>query len=541
MLLANMALGIAVLSILVLSVRFLQRHFVALPRDGGGYTEALIGAPQFINPILALNNDVDLDLTHLLFQGLYRINEEGAVERALASHEEVSEDGKTYVITLQQDALWHDGTPVTAEDVVFTFDRILDPESQSPFLKTFKDLRVEAVDEHTVKMTLVQPYAPFLSTLTVGILPAHIWSDIPAANTGLAEYNLKPIGSGPYIFQSLTKDRLGTVKSYRLIRFPKFSGQRPHVETMTFRFYPSQDEALGAVERHQVEGISFVSQEMRTQLEKERVVFQELRLPQYTAVFFNQRNVLLKEKLLRQTLERAISKDAIIAQALEGAGEPIHTPILPGFLGHNPEVKGLAYDVDAAKKALDDAGWSLFEGETVRKKNGKELRFTLTTVDRPEYTKTAQLLREYWSAVGVGVDIRLFSSNDIIRKVIKPRDYEALLFGEIIGTDPDPYPFWHSSQSFDPGLNLAIFYNKDVDQLLEEARQISDPEQRRMKYLHFQNILAEEQPAIFLYNPYYIYGLPQKIKGFSLQRITYPSDRFNSIEKWYVKTSIGWR
>jgi peptide/nickel transport system substrate-binding protein len=240
-------------------------------------------------------------------------------------------------------------------------------------------------------------------------------------------------------------------------------------------------------------------------------------------------------------LEHAVSKEGIIQEALHGAGNPIYTPILPGFLGYNNAIQGLAFDADGAKKALDNAGWSWLAGDSVRKKNGKELRFTLTTVDRPEYTKTAQMLRDLWAAIGVAVDIRLFSSNDILKKVIKPREYEALLFGEIIGTDPDPYPFWHSSQATDPGLNLAMYANKQVDQLLEEARQISDPEKRRLKYLHFQNLLADDQPAIFLYNPYYLYVLPQKIKGFTLERITFPSDRFNGIEKWYIKTRRGWR
>ncbi|MFH1170983.1 MAG: ABC transporter substrate-binding protein, partial [bacterium] len=231
----------------------------------------------------------------------------------------------------------------------------------------------------------------------------------------------------------------------------------------------------------------------------------------------------------------------IIQQALGGAGEPIHSPILPGFLGYNATIRGLALDPTAAGKQLDAAGWTWLAGDAVRKKSGKELRFSLSTVDRAEYTKTAELLRQSWMKIGVGLEVRLYSSNDILKKVIQPRDYEALLFGEIIGVDPDPYPFWHSSQSYDPGLNLAIFYNKQVDQLLEEARQTNDLEKRRLMYLQFQNILADEEPAIFLYNPYYLYALPKKMKGFTITRISVPSDRFIGIEGWYIKTQRGWR
>lgn len=537
----RVATAVLVLSILVLGIRLYSSHVVALAKAGGEYTEGMVGTPQYINPVLALNNDVDLDLSHLIFQGLFRINEKGEVVPDLAAHDEVSSDGKTYVITLRQNAQWQDNEPITANDVIFTFERIQDADAQSPLLKTFRDVQFEAVNDLTVKITLPQPYAPFLSTLTVGILPQHLWADIPASNTALAEYNVKPIGSGPYMFQSLTKDRQGTIRSYHLVRFEGYQGDRPYIDALNFRFYTTQNDALAALKRHQVEGLSFVTQDAEQEVIKDDAIIQQLRLPQYTAVFFNQRNDLLKDKLIRQTLERAISREGIIKDALHGAGVPIYTPILPGFLGFNDTIQGLAYDPDAAKKALDNAGWSWLAGDSVRKKSSKELRFTLTTVDRPEYVKTAQILRDAWAGIGVGVDIRLFSSNDIIKKVIKPRDYEALLFGEIIGTDPDPYPFWDSSQAADPGLNLAMYANKQVDQLLEEARQTNDPEQRRLMYLHFQNILADDEPAIFLYNPYYLYVLPKKVKGFTLQRITYPADRFNDIEKWYIKTKRGWK
>lgn len=540
-LIARLAVLFLLLGLTIVAVRFYQRHIVELPKPGGTYSEALVGSPKFINPVLAFSNDVDLDLSHLLFRGLYDVDSQGMVEHELASHEEVSQDQKTYIITIRRDAFWHDGQPITAHDILFTFDRILDPESQSPYLKTFKGVRVEAIDDSTVRFTLPDPYAPFLSTLTVGLLPAHLWGDIPAANTSLTEYNLKPVGSGPFVFHSLSKDRLGNIKSYRLIRNERFYGPRPYLDELIFRFHPTIEEAVDAIRHKNADGLSFTTKNVRSLLDNDKMNFRQLRLPQYTAVFFNQRNQFFKEKVLRQALERAVSKDAIIQEALGGAGEPIHTPILPGFLGHNPAVQGLAFNPVEARRMLDEAGWKLAEGETVRKKDGKELRFTLTTVDRSEYIRTVEMLHDAWNTIGVGLEIHLFSSNDIIKKVIKPRDYEALLFGEIVGVDPDPYPFWHSSQSFDPGLNLAIFYNKQVDQLLEEARQTHDEEQRRIKYLHFQNILAEEQPAIFLYNPFYIYALPNNVKGFALERISIPSDRFHGVEEWYTNTRKAWR
>jgi len=243
----------------------------------------------------------------------------------------------------------------------------------------------------------------------------------------------------------------------------------------------------------------------------------------------------------------SINKEEIIQEALSGEGEIINGPILPGYIGYNPEIKKYQFDLEAAKKELEDAGWvypQTAEGEPpaqVRVKGEAELAFAISTIDQQEYLKTVEIIKEAWQTIGVRVETKIYSTKDIQKKVIKPRAYEALLFGEIIGTDPDPYPFWHSSQSRDPGLNLAVFYNKDIDQLLEEARKTNDEEQRRMKYLHFQNILADEIPAIFLYNSIYTYGLNNKIKGREGKYITVPSNRFSGIENWYINTKRVWK
>lgn len=537
----RIAMVVALIAFVSLAVRFLGRHIEQMPRAGGDYAEALVGYPQYVNPILAYGNEVDQNLNQLIFAGLFRTDASGALMPSLADHYEVSEDQKTYIVTLRQDALWHDNVPLTASDVAFTFDRIKDPAFQSPYYARFKDVTVDIVGDYAIQFTLAAPYAPFLSTLTVGILPEHLWSDIPAANITLTEYNTKPVGSGPFAFEQLTKDRLGTIKSYRLARFDEYFGEKPYLDSITFRFYPEKTDVLDAVKRRKVDGVGFIPSDQRDEFADRGLNLQNLRLPQYTAVFFNQRNPLLKEKIIRQALERAIDKQALIDGALNGAGEVIHSPILPGFLGYNAAIQGLAFDTTAARKQLDDAGWTWLEGDASRKKNGKELRFTLTTVDRSDYVATAELLRAAWAAIGVTIDVHIFSSDDIIKKVVKPRDYEALLFGEILGTDPDPYPFWHSSQSYDPGLNLAIFYNKDVDKLLEEARQTNDTAVREQKYLQFETIIAEELPALFLYDPYYTYGLPKRMRGFTLDRIFLPSDRFNGVEHWHVRTRLGWQ
>ena len=169
-------------------------------------------------------------------------------------------------------------------------------------------------------------------------------------------------------------------------------------------------------------------------------------------------------------------------------------------------------------------------------KNKKELKIVLTTVDRLENIKVAQIIQKFWQDIGIKVDLKIIDPKNIQEEAIETRDYEALFYGKNVGFDPDPYPFWHSSQASYPGLNLSLYSNKQADQLLEEARKNSDLKQRESKYFKFQDILIEDLPAIFLYNPTNTYIINKKIKGVDVAQIVNPADRFIDIKDWYVKT-----
>lgn len=534
-------LALFLISGIVLGIRFYLGHTKEVPVSGGEYVEGLVGNPAYINPILAPSNDTDMDISRLVFSGLFEYNEQRELVPDLAESYELSEDQKTYTIHLKNNIKWHDGQPFSSEDVLLTIEAIQNQEIKSPLALNLRGVTAEAPDGSTIILTLTEPFAPFLNSLTFGILPYHIWSDIQPVSFHLAETNLKPIGTGPYKFNSLKKDRSGNIKSYELIRNPDYYQRPAYIEKIRFVFYPDLESLIEAGRDKKVEGLGYVPKESKEFLSKNKeIVSHLLHLPQYTAVFLNQKNQLLKNLDIKQALAYAINKPEIIEQVLKGEGEPIHAPILPGFIGYNPEVKKYEFEPTKAIETLDKAGWALDEESGMRKKDGQELRFTLTTIDQPDFVATANLLKDYWQKIGVGVELRIIDGSRIEKYVIKPRDYEALLVGEIVGTDPDPYSFWHSSQGRDPGLNLSVYVNKDVDQLLEEARKTTDLEQRQMKYLHFQNILADELPALFLYNPTYTYGLNANIKGFNLNRITIPSDRFTNIENWYIKTKREW-
>jgi len=584
--------ALIVISLIFIVFNFYYRNFLPTPRVGGEYIEGLFGAPQYINPILSQTNDVDADISRLVFSGLMRYDRDLQIVPDLAASWQESEDKKTYTFVLKENVKWHDDQGVSADDVVFTFQSIKDPDFKSPLLISLRGVEIEKIDDLTVKFILPGPYPSFLEVLTVGILPEHIWGEIPPINAHLTEYNLKPIGTGPWQFEKLTKDRLGNIKSYALIPNLNYYGPKPYLQKITFKFYPDFETGVSALKNHSIEGISFLPKDLKTSLGgKKDIKYYSFYLPQYTAVFFNQKaNEILKEKNVRKALALSINKSKILSEALQLEGEIIDGPILPVSISPDPATK-IEFNPNLANQILDEAGWQRITPQDYqdfiakqeaekqnqdnqkteaeknveakptstaevtpeeknkeeaqpafyRKKDNKILAVTLTTVNQPENDKAARLIQEFWQNIGVKVDLQIVEGSKISREVIKPRNYQILLFGIIVGSNPDPYPFWHSSQAQDPGLNLALWANRDVDNLLEDAKKATDQETLTKDYQKFYNILAEELPAIFLYNPTYTYVTAPKIKGLNIDRIITPADRFNNIEDWYIKTQRTWQ
>ncbi len=521
------------------AARFILAKTVSAPDFGGEYVEGLIGFPQYVNPLLAQTNDVDTDLSKLIFSGLFKYNEKRELVPDLAEKFEISEDKKIYTVYLKENLRWQDDEPLTAADVVFTLSLIQDPLFKSPLYSSFRGVETEKVDDRTVRFKLTEAYVAFSGMLTFGLLPEHLWYDVPPQSANLAEYNIKPVGSGPFEFKSLTKDKNGGIKIYTLVRNEKFYGQKPYLEKLIFKFYPDFPTALDALQNKNIEGITFVPEEYKESLQSKKIKKYLLSLPQYTAIFFNQKsNEFLKDESVRKALALAIDKTKLVEEVLGQDGEVILGPILPGYVGYSDQIKS-EFNQTTAAELLEKAGYKLDNG--VRKKGEQVLKITLTTVERSEYVKTAEATKSAWEALGVQVDLQVIPGMRIQREVIRPRVYEALIIGTVVGFDPDPFPFWHSSQVEDPGLNLSLYANRKVDKLLEEARQESNILERAKKYIEFQNILIEDTPAVFLYSPRYTYAVGEEVRGIGVSRINVPSDRFAGIENWYKKTRRQWK
>ncbi|MEO6078090.1 MAG: peptide ABC transporter substrate-binding protein, partial [Candidatus Andersenbacteria bacterium] len=489
------------------------------------------------------SSDVDSDLSRLVYSSLFTLDSSLSLQNDLAESYEISKDSKTYTVHIKHNVQWSDGKPLTADDVVFTIQSIQNSQYASPLASSFQGVQVQKIDDYTVSFALQQTtYAPFLSNLTVGIAPKHVWESIPPKSVGLAEQELKPVGSGPYKFQELTtKKKTGEATAIKLTRNNAYYGTRPYITNIAFSFFNTHEEAISALTSGKVDGIGYLPVSLLTDVQRHpSLEIHSLLLPQYFALFFNAgKNSALGDAGVRAALALATDRTAIIQDALQNQGEFMGLPIPSGTFDFS-DIKNPVFDIQKAQQNLDDAGWKLNTQDNTRTKDGKQLHVTITTTDWPEYIKTAELIQRQWKQAGIQVDINSVSTGTIQQTVVAPRDYEILLYGENLSADPDPYSFWHSSQVKSPGLNLSLLQDKDTDKYLEAARKATDTNARQEALHAFVQRFLDINPAIILYRPHYLYVSKNNVQGMGITNGALPSDRFNDVSHWYVETKRVW-
>ena len=547
-------LGIVLLGALLAYLTFTSAT-VIVPGAGGTYVEGLAGDPQYINPILCQHNQVDRDLCSLIFNGLTKLNEGGEIIPDLAERWEISDDFLSYTFHLRRDVLWHDEVPFNADDVVFTVQAMQDPGYRgAPYLaELWRSVEVVKVDSHTVKLTLEQPFAPFLHYTAVGILPAHLLAEVPAESLPNNPFNLHPIGTGLFRVEEVNAEHA------LLQANPLFYGPKPYLNRIEFRLYPNHEGALRAYERGEVQGISRVLPEDLPEAVEANSGLQlfSAQLTGYTLILLNLQDPELpffQEKLVRQALFYAIDRQELVDRVLKGQGLVASSPVLPETWAYDNGVVGYEYNPQRAEDSLNEAGWrvpslsamvgdtnssnnnSSEEGnESAREKEGVRLAFTLLTDDDPLHVELAREIARQWEAIGVKATPRAIGSG-LVREYLIPRKFEALLIDLELDGDPDPYPLWHSTQANAEGQNYAGFISYEVDKLLEEARCTTDSGKRAELYCCFQEIFADEVPSLLLYYPIYTYAVDEKVKGVQLGPMGDPSDRFRNVTEWYIVT-----
>ncbi len=511
----------------------------AEPKTGGTYTEALVGALGRLNPLFDHLNPADRDVNRLLYRGLLRFDARGLPQPDLAEAWGIAKDGKTYNLALRRDAVWHDGTPITAADVLFTIDLMRrDDLPVDPNLRTlWQQVEVQALDAYTIQFRLKEPFAPFLDYLTFGLLPKHVWEGIAPEEMVDAAPNLMPVGNGPFRFDHFLV-RQGQLIGIVLKTFDDFYLGRPYLDEFVFRYYDTPQAALEAYQKGEVLGLAEVTPDVLPQaLQAPRLNFYTARLPRLTLVLFNLRQnqaPFLAEASVRRALLLALNRERMIKRVLHSQGMIADSPIFPGTWAYDPQTPRVPYDPDAAARLLDEAGYVLGD-DGVRAKEGARLRFTLSHPNTATHTQLAREIQRDWARIGVEVTLQPLPYERLIADRLEPRNYQAALVDLDFSRspDPDPYVFWHKSQVTE-GQNYSGWEHERASTLLELARVTPDLTKRTKLYYSFQQIFAEELPALPLFYPVYTYAVDQQVKGIRLGPVFDRSDRFNQVTQWYM-------
>lgn len=508
---------------------------VMVPAEGGVFREGVAGNPKYINPLRCDVTEVDYDLCALLFRGLTHTDKKGRAVPDVAESWIISGDGLTYDFRLKQGQYWDDGEPVTVDDVIFTVGILQDPDVYSlPALSSlWQAVQVSKVDDRTVRFTLREAFSPFLDYTSIGLLPRHIFATAPPVDVA-TKLNTTPIGNGAMKVTEMAADHITLGPN------PFHAGKKPYIGTLELRYYPDHPSLFPAYVAGEIDGISRVLPESVP----EAIVRDDLQLfssaqPSYINVTLNLDNPnvpFFQEKAVRQALLYGLNREALIQDVAAGQGIIAHSPILPDNWAFNPNVARYPYAPDKARALLDQAGWIDANGDGIREKDGRPLQFVLHTND--DATRSALITRiaEDWAAIGVKAQATPVTFAGLVNDLLAPRTFEAVLIGWETPGDPDPYPLWHSTQVAGAGQNYSGWKNEQADRVMERARAELDESKRQELYGEFQQIFADEVPALLLYYPVYTYGVSSRVSNVQMGALNHPSQRFESFADWYMET-----
>ena len=511
------------------------------PVEGGVYTEALVGNLQRLNPLLDSNNNVDRDVDGLIFSGLAKFDSRGIAQPDLAESIGVSQDGTLYNIVLRPDLKWHDGQPLTSEDILFTVDLIRDGGDYIPedVKSLWNTVDITAFDDQTMQIKLPEAYAPFMDYLAFGVLPKHVFGQMNLEQIVNSSINLQPVGSGPYQFSELIMDGT-TITGISLKAFADYYGTKPFLQEIIFRYYADAPSAYQAFKDGYVQGISQVTPDVLIDaLGNTELSIYTGRLPQISMIMFNlndQSVAFLQDAEIRKALLMGINRTGLINQLFNGQAIQANGVILPGTWAFNENTPVIPFDLDQAETLLKQAGF-VVTGETnaVRKKDEIELTFILSYPEDELHRKIAEYIAADWKKLEINVTLEPVPSDLFISEKLDPRGFQAALVDLNLNhtPDPDPYPFWDLGQAAG-GQNYTQWSNRLASDSLEQARVTTDIAERTRLYHNFQAIFSNELPALPLYYPVYNYAVDAQIQGVTMGPLFDTSDRFATIAEWFI-------
>ena len=489
---------------------------------------ALGGEISILNPILSADS-ASSSVQGPIFNGLTKINEKLEIVPDLAQRWTVSKDGKVFTFYLRKDVLWHDGKQFTAQDVKFTYDSILDPKvnsvRRSDYIIDGKPIRFKVIDPYTVEAVLPRPFAPFLASAGMSILPEHL---LKGKDLNTSGFNQKPVGTGPFKFKEWVASDHAS-----LVRNEKYHLGAPLLSGLIYRIIPDENSRLIALEAGQIDESDVPPREIDRIKRLKGLNVYEYEALTYTYLGFNLANPVFSDKRVRQALAYATDKKQLINLIFMGTASPAYSPFSPVSWVYENKVEKYPFDRKRAEKLLEEAGWKKGSDGT-RKKGSKPLEFTiLVNQGNKEREKAAVILQWQYKKIGAKVNVRVMEWSAMLRILNAskdPKDFDAVIIGWSLGIDPDQYSIWHSSQ-YPSGLNFVKYKDPKIDGLLEKGRTTMDREGRKQVYSQLQKMIAADQPYIFLWYPKAVVAVSKKAGGLSKPG---PAGLFLNIEKVFV-------
>lgn len=519
----------------------------ALPLEGGDYVEGIAARPLHLNPLVSdtSRDSAAADIQALVFNGLMSIGVNGIPKTALAQSFEINDAATVYTFTLRTNVFWHDGTPVTIDDVLFTLKAVQNRSFSGDRSASdiWRNVLIDRVDDQRVRCTLSAPFAPFLSRATFPILPKHILGTLPPDEWGKVPFDRQPIGTGPYRLIELTTDHA------LLHANPQYYEGHPFINSIELRFFDSPQATLAALTRNEIMGFGFLSPNDLVQGPLPRgMVRYRAPLDSYTTLTFNMREGPLMDQGLRRALAKGFDKDALITQTLNGQVVRIDTPLLSGWSTEMKQHRWYPYDQASAAEDLTRLGY-LTGPDGVRVKDGEVLVLSLLTDAAPDHVATANEIARQWGALGVKVVVEQIDTTELQQRLTDHRFSMAIQGWRRLGADPDVFELWHSSQASRDN-NYAGLRDDRIDTLLAQARGNRTLPERASDYAEFEQRWVELVPSIMLYQPLFIYTTTEHLRGLNFAafddtgtQLSFTNiligreDRFRHIEDWFLRSA----
>lgn len=514
-----------------------------------------------INPLIPTNKQVENDLANLIYLPLVRVKPSGEVDGVLATDWEAIDGEKSFDFSLRDDVYWHDGSKFTTDDVIATFEVLtaIGGEGKTIVSKNAElalNSSITKTGEYSFVIRLDEITPTFFEDLSFGILPRHILNKVNLSTFSWDPFNMRPVGTGPFVFKSYTNDTI------ELTRNEEFFGELANLKSIQIKLYETGDDAVNALKTGEIHTLVDPSSAIVENLEGYRpieIIRSNNLYRRYLAVYFNLKSEgpeVFKEKEVRQAISSAIDVEAIIAEN-PTAGSQAKGPIPENSWAFNEEVERYNYNPDRSRELLNSVGWEekKLDDKVVRMKDDEILRFNLAYLNKYDREKVAESIKSDLAEIGIIVNLDPRGTSDLNEALIATRNFEAVLYGVETPIDPDRIRLWHTKAIDYPGLNIASYVSDQtrsvvgedqqieqlnlVDIALENARSTTDRESRIgdntvVGYDRFQEILLDEVPVVFLYHPVFVYVARDRVKGIDMKNMTAPEDRYDSIAEWYI-------